>query len=146
MSASLEVITVVGIAILAALGFVLYRKFSQDRMQAFLAKRKGEAKIAVPAHFVEANERIPVALALTPASLFYENEDLEARLDLEQIDEVEYGNDLYTGQEVTNGRVLRLRSHGQAFEFVIDKVNGQKFESLLPPHRADEPGSVRVVG
>lgn len=143
---TLAVLTVVAIAALVVLGWLLARKFSQDKMQAHLNKLRADAKIAVPADYVEANARIPVALALTNKKLYYENDDLEASLDLEQIEEVEYGSDLFTGQEIANGRVLRLRSHGHSFEFVLDKVNGERFESMLPPHRADEPGSVRVAG
>ncbi|MFN2441306.1 MAG: hypothetical protein ABR517_01345 [Thermoanaerobaculia bacterium] len=142
---TLAVITVVLIAAVVVLGWLLAKKLSQDKMQMFLNKRKSEAKISVPADFVEANARIPVALAVTKDKLYYENADLEASLDLEQIEEVEYGSELFTGQEVANGRVLRLRSHGHAFEFVLDKVNGERFETVLPRHRADEPGDVHVA-
>ncbi|HVR41882.1 MAG TPA: hypothetical protein VMS56_00405 [Thermoanaerobaculia bacterium] len=143
---NLAVITTIGIIVLAVLGWFLYKKLARDKIDAFIARRKGDSKIAVPADLIEANERIPVAFALTEKTIFYENSDLEARIDLVQIDEVEYASDLFTGKEITDGRVLRLRSHGHAFEFVIDKVNSEKLESFLPPHRADEPGSVRVVG
>ncbi|MGH9458627.1 MAG: hypothetical protein ACRD2J_13430 [Thermoanaerobaculia bacterium] len=143
---TLGVVTTVGVVVLAVLFWFLYRKFAHDKIQALLDKRKNESKIAIPAEFVEANTKIPVALSLTEQSLFYENPDLEARLDLQQIEEVEYGSELFTGQEVPHGRVLRLRSHGHAFEFILDKVNSERFESFLPPHRADEPGGVRVVG
>lgn len=141
---SLGLITVIGVVVLVALGWFLFRRFAQDKIDLLIQKRKGDSKIAVPADLMEANETIPVALALTDRALFYENADLEARLDLDQIEEVEYGNDLFTGREVPHGRVLRLRSHGHAFEFVLDKVNGERFEALLPPHRADEPGRVHV--
>ena len=143
---SLGIITVVGIAALAVLVWFLYRKFSQDKIQEFIDKRKSSSRVALPAQFVEANQRIPVALAVTDESIFYENADLEARLDLQHIDEVEYGSDLFTGQEVANGRVLRLRSHGHAYEFIVDKVSGERIEAILPPHHADEPGGVRLVG
>ena len=143
---ALGIITVVGIAALAVLVWFLYRKFSQDKIQEFIDKRKPSSRVALPAQFVEANQRIPVALAVTDESIFYENADLEARLDLQHIDEVEYGSDLFTGQEVANGRVLRLRSHGHAYEFIVDKVSGERIEAILPPHHADEPGGVRLVG
>lgn len=142
---SLGIITVVGIATLAVLVWFLYRKFSQDKIQEFIDKRKASSRVALPAQFVEANERIPVALTVTDESIFYENADLEARLDLQHIDEVEYTSELFTGQEVANGRVLRLRSHGHAYEFIVDKVSGERIESILPPHHADEPGGVRLV-
>ncbi|HSN68414.1 MAG TPA: hypothetical protein VLV48_04160 [Thermoanaerobaculia bacterium] len=143
---SLGIITIVGVAALAVLVWFLYRKFSQDKIQEFIDKRKSSSRVALPAQFVEANQRIPVALAVTNESIFYENADLEARLDLQQIDEVEYANDLFTGQEVADGRVLRLRSHGHAYEFIVDKVSVGRIESILPPHHADQPGGVRLVG
>ncbi len=142
---SLGVITVIGVALLAVLVWFLYRKFSQDRIQEFMDKRKGSSRMTLPAQFVEANQKIPVALALTDQSIFYENADLEARLDLQHIEEVEYANGLFTGQEVPDGRVLRLRAHGHSYEFIVDKVSGERIESLLPPHHADEPGGVRLV-
>lgn len=142
---SLGLITVIGVAALAFLVWFLYRKFAQDRIEEIIAKRKGTAKLAVPAHFVEANLRIPVALAVTDGSIFYENADLEARLDLANIEEVEYGTELFTGGEIHDGRVLRLRAHGHAYEFIVDKVTGEKIEAILPAHHADEPGGVRLA-
>ncbi|HEY0593619.1 MAG TPA: hypothetical protein VGF40_17745 [Thermoanaerobaculia bacterium] len=143
---SLGMITVVGVAVLAVLVWFLYRKFSQDKIEELIAKRKPSARVALPAHFVEANQRIPVALALTDQSIYYENADLEARIDLANIEEVEYATDLSTGQEVQNGRVLRLRAHSHSYEFIVDKVSGERIESVLPPHTADQPGGVRLVG
>jgi hypothetical protein len=143
---SLGLITIIGVAVLAVLVWFLYRKFSQDRIQGFIDKRKSSSRVALSAEFVEANQRIPVALAVTDQAIFYENSDLEARLDLAQIEEVEYGSELFTGQEVSNGRVLRLRSHGHSYEFIVDKISGERIESILPPHHADEPGGVRLVG
>ncbi len=143
---SLGLITIIGVAALAVLVWFLYRKFSQDRIDEFIAKRKTTARVALPAQFVEANQRIPVAFALTDQSIFYENADLEARLDLNNIEEVEYASDLFTGQEVPDGRVVRLRAHGQSYEFIVDKVSGERIESILPPHHADQPGGVRLVG
>lgn len=143
---SLGFITIIGVAALGVLVWFLYRKFSQDKIEELIAKRKGSARVALPAQFVEANQKIPVALALTDQSIYYENADLEARLDLANIEEVEYATDLFTGQEVPGGRVLRLRAHGHAYEFIVDKVNGERIESILPPHTADQPGGVRLVG
>ncbi len=142
---SLGLITIVGVAALAVLVWLLYRRFSQDKIEELIAKRKGDARVALPAEFVEANERIPVALAVTDQSIFYENADLEARLDLANIEEVEYASDLFTGQEVTHGRVLRLRAHGHSYEFIVDKVDGERIESILPRHTADQPGGVRLA-
>ena len=41
--------------------------------------------------------------------------------------------------------ILRLRAHGRAFEFVLDTMAAERWCHILPPHRMDETGSVRVM-
>lgn len=65
-------------------------------------------------------------------------------LDIDQIDEVEYGSDLLTGG-IASGAVLRLRAHGRAIEFVLDLATANKWSELLPPHRMDQIGHVHAV-
>ncbi|HUP64239.1 MAG TPA: hypothetical protein VM557_03050 [Thermoanaerobaculia bacterium] len=138
-------IIVIGVIVIAGLVWFLLKKMSKDKIDQRIRRKQAGSKFVASADFVEANTRIPVVLGLTDRQIFYENDDLEGSLDLGQIEEVEYGSELYTGQEVANGRVLRLRSHGRSIEFVLDKATSEKFESHLPPHRADEPGKVYSV-
>jgi len=78
-------------------------------------------------------EKIPVALSLAADALYYENPDLEASFELNRIDEIEYSEELATGRmHDDNTLVLRLRSHGQAFEFLLDKPDSKKWMELLP--------------
>jgi len=99
-----------------------------------MAKRRESARFVSRADFVEGLERIPVALALMNDSIVYENPDIDASLDLKQIEEVEYDNETSTGQ-VLDGNALRLRAHGHTFEFVLDPDSTGKWKAILPPRR-----------
>lgn len=129
----LATMTVVGIVVLAVLLVVFLKVRQQDLLGAIMEKRKAGAKVVSRADYVEGAEKIPVALSLTNDALYYENPDLEASFDLQRLDEVEYAEDLATGKTLHAGsRVLRLRSHGAAFEFVLDDKDAQKWMSALP--------------
>lgn len=129
-----ELATVVGVLVLAGLIIVYLKLRRKDMIGTFLEKRRGSSKLVTRADYVEGAELIPVAMALTNDSLYYENPDLEASFELSRIDEVEYSDDLVTGKNHrTDTRVLRLRSHGATFEFLMDKADAQKWESTLAP-------------
>lgn len=141
---SLAVVTILGLIVVIVLT-VVYLKFrSSDALEELMKKRVG-AKIAACASFVEGAEDIPVALSLTDAALFYENPDMEARLDLDRIEEVEYDDELSTAREIKEGRVLRLRAHGHTIEFILDAKTAERFSAHLPPHRMGEPEPVHAV-
>ena len=73
----------------------------------------------------------------------YENPDIEASLDLNQLEEVEYDDETATGHHVT-GKALRLRSHGHCFEFLLDDATAREWAKLLPPHQFSE-GTAQAV-
>ena len=128
--------TVVGVAVLAVLVVVFLKVRRGDLLGALVEKRRGSSKLVSRADYVEGAELIPVAMALTNDSLYYENPDLEASFELNRIDEIEYSDELMTGKNHSDGtRVLRLRSHGQAFEFLMEKAEAQKWEATLPARR-----------
>lgn len=129
-----ELLTVLGVIVLAVL-IVFYLKLRQkDMIGAFVEKRRGSSKLVSRADYVEGAELIPVAMALTNDTLYYENADLEASFELNRIDEIEYSDELMTGKNHRDDtRVMRLRSHGQAFEFLMDKAEARKWEAALPP-------------
>ena len=137
-------LTLAGIIVVAVLIAVLMRFLGQDKLSAIAKKRRKGSRILAVAEFVEGMQHIPVVLTLTNDRLHYENPDLEAFLELRQIEEVEYDDELATARTPKGGRVLRLRSHGHTFEFVIPTAEAQKWQMILPPHRADEPGEVHV--
>lgn len=125
--------SLVGIVVLAVLVFVFVKVRQKDLLGALVEKRRSSSKLVSRADYVEGAELIPVAMALTNDSLYYENMDLEASFELNRIDEVEYSDDLMTGKNHSaDTRVLRLRSHGQAFEFLLGKADAPRWESALP--------------
>ena len=124
----------IALGVLAVLVVVFLRMRQKDILGALLEKRRGSSRLVSRADYVEGAQLIPVAMALTNDSLYYENTDLEASFELSRIDEVEYSDELMTGKNHrADARVMRLRSHGQAFEFLLDKPDAQKWQAALPP-------------
>jgi hypothetical protein len=137
-------VTVVGLVVLAVLIWLFVRTRSQDMLTELMAKRKPSSKLVSRADYVEGMAHIPVALSLTNDSFYYENPDLQASFELKHIDEIEYDNELATGKSLEQGcRSLRLRSHGTAFEFILDPAQSKVWESMLPPRRAGQ-GAARA--
>lgn len=138
-------VTIIGLAVLAVLVVIYLRLRQGDVLGALMDKRRGSSRLVTRADYVEGREQIPVALALSADTLYYENSDLEASFDLNRIDEVEYGNELATGRDVHGHRVLRLRSHGATFEFLLEKEIAPKWEAALPPHTYGQQASAQAV-
>lgn len=136
-------VTAVGVVALAILVWVFLRVRSQDLLADMMKKRKSSSRIVSAGHYMEGIERIPVAMSLTDNAFYYENPDLEASLDLAQIEEVEYDDETATGHHVA-GKALRLRSHGHCFEFVMDEATARAWQALLPPHHYNE-GAAQAV-
>jgi hypothetical protein len=142
---STAILTVVGVIVLAVLVFLFLRARQSDRVGEIMKKRAG-SKLVSKADYVEGRETIPVVLSLTDDTFHYENDDLQASFELSRLDEVEYVDDLMTGKHIrANCRVLRLRSHGTTFEFLLDPLEAKKWEGALRAHRIDDAPSVAAV-
>jgi len=129
----LATLTVAGVVVAVVLTVVFLKVRQKDLLGALMDKRRPTSRVVSRADFVEGAEKIPVALSLGADTLYYENPDLEASFELSRIDEVEYDDELTTGRSVDgNYRVLRLRSHGTSFEFVLDKAEQAKWAAALP--------------
>ena len=134
--------SIAGIIVLAVLVYVFLRMRRQDQISGMMEKRRAGSRLVSTAEFVSGRERLPVALALTDSALFYENPDLEASLELDRIEEVEYDDELTTGHSVPAGtRALRLRSHGTSVEFVLSAADATRWEQALPGRRGDRPAA-----
>lgn len=143
MALSMPVMAVAAVVVIAL--FWWYRRQrSDDAFNGIMSRHRETARICSRAELVDGRNHIPVALTLDPSQIYYENPDLDASLDIAQIDEVEYASDLLTGG-ISNGAVLRLRAHGRAIEFVLDMPSAEKWSRLLPPHRMNESGVVHAV-
>lgn len=140
-----ELATIVGLVVLAVLVVGFFKVRQKDLIGAIMQKRRAGSTLVSRADYVEGMEKIPVALALSGDTFYYENPDLEASFELGRIEEVEYDDELSTGRTVEdNVRVLRLRSHGAAFEFVLDKAEAQKWMAALPPRAMGSPAARAV--
>lgn len=137
--------TVVSLIVLAALVVLFIRTRNKDLIEELMNKRRPTARLVSRADYIEGLEKMPVALALTNDTFYYENPDLEARFELSRIEEVEYATELATGRNITHGcRVLRLRSHGTTFEFILANDDCAKWMAMLPPHRMNEDAAKAV--
>ena len=128
-------ISVVALGLIATLGWNLYRHLGASRIEAIAEKRRATSRTVSIGEFVDGNRHMKVALALTGTDLHYENADVQAYLDLRLVDEVEYDTSLATGQEPLGGKVLRIRSHNQVFEFVLPNKVVPTWHLMLPPRR-----------
>ena len=129
----LEAGTVVGIIVLAVLVWMFLRMRAGDHIEEMMKKRRAEAcRLTSRADFLEGMQKIPVALCLSDDTLYYENPDMQATVELRHIDEIEYDDETATGRAVA-GKALRLRSHGHTFEFLLDQATAKQWEAALPP-------------
>lgn len=128
-------ISVAAVVAVAFLGFNLYRRFRSDRLGAFNEKRRTTSRLVGRGELVDGNRHLDVALALTQDTFFYENSDMQASIDLQWVREVEYDTELATGTAVVHGKVLRLRSQSQTFEFVLPNDTVARWHLMLPPRR-----------
>jgi hypothetical protein len=136
------------ILVVAAVVLVgVYLKMRQrDHLDVLIKKRQPTSKLVSRAEYAEGMESIPVALALSGDTFYYENPDLEASFELSRVDEIEYDDELATGKNVAaNNRVLRLRSHGAAFEFILTKEDAAKWAAALPARRMGESAAAQAV-
>lgn len=129
----LFLVSVVALAIIVALGWYLYRRVGASRIDAIANKRRATSRTVTSGEFVDGSRHMKVALALTSTDLFYENADLQAYLDLRLVREVEYDTSLATGHETEGGKVLRIRTYSQVFEFVLPNAVVPTWHLLLPP-------------
>ena len=129
----------VAVVVVGFLGWNLYRRFGADRIQALNDKRRAASRIVSRGEFVDGNRHLDVALAVTQSTFFYENADMQASLDLDWIREIEYDTELSTGTTPATGKVLRLRSRSQTFEFVLPNDVVARWHMMLPPRRAMAP-------
>lgn len=134
------------VLVVVALVAVYLKMRQRDHLDVLIKKRQPSSKLVSRAEYAEGMESLPVALALTADTFYYENPDLEASFELSRVDEIEYDDELATGKTVDNNcRVLRLRSHGAAFEFVLTKEDAAKWAAALPARRIGDPATAQAV-
>jgi hypothetical protein len=128
-------LTILAVVIVAVLGWLLYSKVGAGRIEAMTEKRRATSRMVGRGEFVDGNSHQEVALALTASTFFYENADMEASLDIDWLREIDYDDELSTGQAVEHGKVLRLRSDSRMFEFILPNDTVARWHMMLPPRR-----------
>ena len=137
------IIWIVAAAVVVFLVRTLYLRLRSDSVAALVDRRRPTSQLVSRGEFVDGNRHLDVALAVTPSTLFYENGDMQASLDLQWIREVEYTTELATGARIESGQVMRLRSDRQTFEFVIPQDAVAGWRSAVPPRgRAEAAAAV----
>jgi hypothetical protein len=137
----LPLITLASVTVAAFLAWNLYRRFGSDRIQAFVERRRKTSRFVSRGSFVDGNRQLDVALALDESTFFYENRDMQASIDLQWVREIEYDTKLATGAEAGDGKVLRMRSQSQTFEFVLPNDVVARWHTMLPRR----PAAVRAT-
>jgi hypothetical protein len=132
-------LTIAAVAAVAFLGWNLYRRFGADKIAELNSKRRGSSRLVSRGEFIDGNRHLEVALAVDHSTFFYENSDMQASLDLQWIREIEYDTELATGTAPPAGKVLRMRSGSQTFEFVLPEEVVARWHMMLPPRRATAP-------
>lgn len=128
-------LTIGAVAALAVLAWTLYRRFGVDRIAELNDRRRSASRIVGRGEYIDGNRHLEVAMALAGSTLFYENVDMKAFVDLQWVREIEYDSALATGAHVTAGKILRLRSKSQTFEFLLPLDVVSRWHMMLPPRR-----------
>ena len=131
-------LSLLAVAAVVFLAWQLVRHFGSDRLSDFNDRRRPLSRMVTTGEFVDGSRRLAVALAVTKSTLFYENRDMAASVDLQWIKEIDYDTELSTGAPIDGRDVLRLRSSSQTFEFLLAKDTVQRWHLVLPPRRAKE--------
>jgi hypothetical protein len=136
-------LAVLGLALAALLTRTLVKRFASDHIQRIMDGRRATSRLVTRGEFIDGSRYVPVSLALGALAIYYENQYLQASLDLDWIEEVEYEADLVTGHYAGEGRILRLQCFNEAFEFLIPSDALPRWQTLLParslPLSADAP-------
>ena len=134
----MALIVVASIVVVAFLLWNLYQRFGSDRVEAMLERRRKTSRFVSRGLFVDGNRTLDVALALDDSTFFYENSDMQGSIDLQRVREVEYDTRLATGAATAGGKILRLRSQSQTFEFVLPDDLVARWHTMLPGRPAVE--------
>jgi hypothetical protein len=134
-------LSIIIVAVAAMLLWSLTKRLAADRIRRLNDQRRDSCRLVSRGEFIDGSRHIPVALALSERALYYENSTMQASLDLDWIQEVEYEDELSTGQPVAHGKVLRLRCFSQGFEFVLPEDVLQRWQAVMPSHQMQPQGA-----
>ena len=139
-------LTLAAIGGLTFLGWHVSRRVGSNRLGAFNDRRRATSTLVSRGDYIDGNRRLPVALALSDSTFYYENSAMEGSLDLAWVREVEYDTELATGTAIETGKVLRLRSDSQTFEFVLPKEVAARWSDTLPARTVPSIATRQATG
>jgi len=144
---SITVWLLIALVIIGALVWMLRKRSIADGVSVYTDRRRDSSRVVSLAEFIDGSRHLPVSLALTDLSFYYENSDMQASLERQWIHEVEYDDELTTGQPIGDSTVLRLRCFSQKFEFLLAPAAVLPWKAALPAHRlsAEEPVAVAAA-
>ena len=131
----------IALVIIGAVVWMLRQRSIADGVAVYSDRRRDSSRVVSIAEFIDGSRHLPVSLALTDLSFYYENSDMQGSLERQWIHEVEYDDELTTGQPIGDATVLRLRCFSQKFEFLLAPAAVLPWKEALPAHRlsAEEP-------
>jgi hypothetical protein len=129
MSVMTVMLILFGVLAVSALVWRLRVAHVRDGFAELIRRRTSTARVSSMAELIDGGNHIPVALTLERSQIFYENSYLQAKLEIASLDEVEYDSEQGTGKNI-----LRLRTRGQSFQFVLDAAAASEWARLLPAH------------
>lgn len=142
---SLNWMLFIELPLLAILVWLLAKVHAAGLLTRFNDGRRGSSRLVGRGELIDGSRHIPVALALSDSTFFYENDDIRASLGLEHVREVEYESESSTGTMADGGKFLRFRCFSQVFEFLIRDDEVARWETVLPAHRRGEPADAPSV-
>ena len=129
------VFVLLALGAIAVLAWMRSKRAASDAITVYEDRRRTSSQIVSRGELIDGNRRMPVALALTDLAVFYENTDVQGSVERQWIHEIEYDDELTTGQTIGDGTVLRLRCFSQKFEFLLAPASVGQWKVALPPHR-----------
>ncbi|HJT16547.1 MAG TPA: hypothetical protein VJ853_04135 [Thermoanaerobaculia bacterium] len=139
------VLILVAVAAVGVLMWMLRKRSASDALARYSDRRRDSSRLVGRGEFIDGSRRMQVALALTDGTLYYENSDMQGSLERQWIHEVEYDDELTTGQSIGGATVLRLRCFSQTFEFLLPKPVVREWKLALPPHHMSSPDAAGVA-
>ncbi|MFA6955137.1 MAG: hypothetical protein WC538_04610 [Thermoanaerobaculia bacterium] len=135
---SLNWMLFIELPLIAILVWLLAKVHAAGLLSDLVNGRRASSRIVGRGELIDGSRHIPVALALSDSTFFYENDDMKASLGLQYIREVGYESESSSGSSVEGGKILRFRCLSQMFEFLIRDDEVARWEAVLPARRDEE--------
>ena len=141
---SITVWVLIALAIIGAIVWMLRKRSIADGVSVYTDRRRDSSRVVSLAEFIDGSRHMPVSLALTDLSFYYENSDMQASLERQWIHEVEYDDELTTGQPIGDDDVSRDRDV-QRRAVGLGTVEHEQLPAITQHHAVDRVALVRTI-